>query len=1115
MKIAIVTPGIIPIPPNGWGAIEKLIWEYHCNFIKLGHESKIVHLDELTGDEDVVHIHVANLANIAHEQGIPYYFTMSDHHTVLYGKGSLAYEQNYMAMKNAKKAFVGGKFLVEYFDNIPEYYPYGVNPEYFSPSNNLLEGHRLLCVANNGYIPDPAYDRKGFGFAIAAAQKLGLPITIAGPSNNKHYFAKNPPTYDKLNIVYDLNEEELLNLYREHTIFLHPSELETGHPNLTLLEAMACGLPVVGTIENNNILEGMEIIQRDADSVVTGIQKILSNYQEYSEKARKQAEQLSWYNSAKSFLKAYETTPDTLSQMLRRHYHNTKINPMKKLIAAPDILFNNINGMTTEILGGPETQYNVRFIDKKQNKLIYSTVLGKNSWARTATQYYTDWKVIVEDVSGSIIREYDLNLTNARVYISLESDSLGDTLAWIPYVEEFRKKHNCKLICSTFWNNLFIDQYPEIEFVKPGVVVNDLLAMYKVGLFYNDDNSINSNLHPSFPLSQPLQKWATDILGLEYREIKPRLKLPNISNDGSNQVTIAIHSTTQAKYWNNPTGWQTVVDWLKQQGYTVKLLSKEPNGYMGNTHPMGIEQLPESSLDVVMQELKKSKLFIGLGSGLSWLSWAMGVPTMIISGFSDPISEPTTCIRISAPVGKCHGCFNRVRLDAGDWNWCPDHKNTPRQYECSKNITSDMVITNIQNFFNDMSPETLPQEIDGWFSYEDLYNRAVENAKGGETFVEVGAWLGKSTNHMIENIQKSGKDIKFTTVDTWVGTVNEPKHQDVIQKLNGEMFPEFVKHLVARKHHGKVELIKDTSRNAASQFVNNSIDYIMIDGDHSYEAVKDDLHTWFHKVKPGGIISGDDYRVFSGVTDAVNEFFYGQVEHINHSFVRRKPRIQIKHMLNRPTDLREIVSVESIKQLQRYGFDYQVINNGIYDGSAPREFCRRPEAVNIRPGETEPGLGWLTGRHYGCYLSHTRTISSMDDKNFDYTIIFEGDAFLSVGVEEFANMIYKACFISERDNVYYIGLSKNTSIGYEKIDDMFDKTAHTQDLAHAYMIPNRTKQWWLDRVKDCEWDVMDLWFNHAFCHHPQIRYRTSKVYSKQCDGFSLLDLVEKKWNWDI
>ena len=117
---------------------------------------------------------------------------------------------------------------------------------------------------------------------------------------------------------------------------------------------------------------------------------------------------------------------------------------------------------------------------------------------------------------------------------------------------------------------------------------------------------------------------------------------------------------------------------------------------MGNPNPRGIVVHPHGPIQNVMQELKNSKMFIGLGSGLSWLSWALNVPTMIISGFSDPTSEMQDCIRITAPVGSCSGCFNRVRLDAGDWHWCPDHKNTPRQYECSKNITPEMVIAELE-----------------------------------------------------------------------------------------------------------------------------------------------------------------------------------------------------------------------------------------------------------------------------------------------------------------------------------------------------------------------------------------------------------------------------------
>lgn len=224
MKIINVTPGIMPIPPNGWGAVEKIIWETHNSLLKLGYDSEIRYLEEVTSDCDVVHVHIANLAHLAHKWNIPYYFTFHDHHAVLYGKNSNVYNDNLLAMKNSIKSFVPAKYLVDYFEGVPEYFSHGVNTEYFTVSNT--KEHKLLCVANNGYIPDQSSDRKGFGIAIEAARALNLPITIAGPSNNKNYFNTNPPSYDKLTILYDLNEEELLTLYKNHSIFVHASELE-------------------------------------------------------------------------------------------------------------------------------------------------------------------------------------------------------------------------------------------------------------------------------------------------------------------------------------------------------------------------------------------------------------------------------------------------------------------------------------------------------------------------------------------------------------------------------------------------------------------------------------------------------------------------------------------------------------------------------------------------------------------------------------------------------------------------------------------------------------------------------------------------------------------------
>ena len=42
MKISIIGPGIMPIPPKGWGAVESLVWDYNIELTKLGHDVQIV-----------------------------------------------------------------------------------------------------------------------------------------------------------------------------------------------------------------------------------------------------------------------------------------------------------------------------------------------------------------------------------------------------------------------------------------------------------------------------------------------------------------------------------------------------------------------------------------------------------------------------------------------------------------------------------------------------------------------------------------------------------------------------------------------------------------------------------------------------------------------------------------------------------------------------------------------------------------------------------------------------------------------------------------------------------------------------------------------------------------
>lgn len=336
-----------------------------------------------------------------------------------------------------------------------------------------------------------------------------------------------------------------------------------------------------------------------------------------------------------------------------------------------------------------------QIIDQIASEVIYDDILPTNHYVRGSKKYFSDCYLcrITDSKTKEIIFEHSFDLQGKRVLINLDSKSLGDSLAWVPYLEKFRKKHSCTVIASTFWNSLFEEEYPDIEFVTPGTVVQDLYASYTVGCFNPPEEEDRS---PRDYRTLPLQQVATDILGLKYEEARPKVTVSDQPRDIEGEyVCIAIHSTAQAKYWNHPTGWQKVVDFLKGQGYKVVLLSKENAKYMGNKPPQGvIKKTKMTSIKESARYLKDAKLFIGLSSGLSWLAWAVETPVVLISGHTKPWYEFQAGVRrIYSPDG-CSGCFNdsKVIFDKGDWLWCPFDKD----FECTKRITPEVVINSIK-----------------------------------------------------------------------------------------------------------------------------------------------------------------------------------------------------------------------------------------------------------------------------------------------------------------------------------------------------------------------------------------------------------------------------------
>jgi hypothetical protein len=167
------------------------------------------------------------------------------------------------------------------------------------------------------------------------------------------------------------------------------------------------------------------------------------------------------------------------------------------------------------------------------------------------------------------------------------------------------------------------------------------------------------------------------------------------------------------------------------------------------------------------------------------------------------------------------------------------------------------------------------QKIPGWFSFRALYQEAVREARDGAHFVEVGCWKGRSAAFMAVEIINSGKKIRFDCVDTWLGS-QEPKHlaDDSVKK--GTLYDEFLENIKPVMLDFFMPYCQQSVECAAS-YDDASLDFVFIDAAHDYENVKADIAAWWPKIKPGGVLAGDDFK-FKGVNKAVLERFVYEVQ---------------------------------------------------------------------------------------------------------------------------------------------------------------------------------------------------------------------------------------------
>jgi len=344
--------------------------------------------------------------------------------------------------------------------------------------------------------------------------------------------------------------------------------------------------------------------------------------------------------------------------------------------------------------------WTVRLKDLQTGNIIVESALPEGV-IHSTKKYYIPFRIEVFH-GDAVVFSHDLNLRNKKVLVQMPVGTLGDSLGWFPYIAEFEKKHGCQLTCSMSEPiiDLIKDAYPHLNLVPMHQVdTSQFYATYRLGLFFDDWNCTHQ---PADFRYVGLHKTAAYILGVEPVDIPTKLTLgDNPRKIDEPYVCIAVQSSTFCKYWSHPGGWVEIVKWLKSLGYRVLCIDKEHTygaGYVTTSIPNGAEDFTGAlPLRERAKLLAHADFFVGVSSGLAWLAWAAGTPVVMISGFTHPLNEFHTPYRV-INYHTCNSCWNDPRhlFDHYDFFWCPRHKGTDRQFECSRLITTDHVKQVIQ-----------------------------------------------------------------------------------------------------------------------------------------------------------------------------------------------------------------------------------------------------------------------------------------------------------------------------------------------------------------------------------------------------------------------------------
>ena len=334
MRVALIGGGVQPIPPTGYGGVERTLSELAVALTAAGHEAVIVNRvrHRRTRDEypfawelprllraeryDVLHANTPVVANRLAGRKLPYVYTSHSRHW--YYREKLSHRWGYWLERRAVRRAATVIALTRPFAEtmraaVPpplpplRVVPIGVDTTQFAPRWELRTGHRALGVG----VVAPF---KRWHLAAEALRGSGIELAIAGPIASPGYAEEVRGRGERVALLGEVSQEELERRFAESDYLVHPSAVEILSG--TVLEGLSAGLPVLGGSAVRGIVEeGITgwSLPDDSAALVTGMRERIHGLlaqeetrRTMGEAARRSAEtRYSWPHVAAQHLEIY------------------------------------------------------------------------------------------------------------------------------------------------------------------------------------------------------------------------------------------------------------------------------------------------------------------------------------------------------------------------------------------------------------------------------------------------------------------------------------------------------------------------------------------------------------------------------------------------------------------------------------------------------------------------------------------------------------------------------------------------------------------------------------------------------------------------------------------